>query len=397
MILNPIKNLSKLAMSVVCSFGIAGLFTPSEARAASLITNVTPSGGLAEPGRYDVFLDPGDPLPITVQVTVPKTPKKLDLFLLQDLSGSFGDDISTVQGLVPSFASSVKSIVPDTLFGVGSFVDKPINPFGSSGDYVYKTELALSSSEAALQKTIDRLTSKSGNDGPESQLEALLQTALRASSEVGFRNDAFKVVVLSTDAEFHQAGNFDSQPANNGDAVLDGSPEGTGEDYPKILQVKDALQAANIIPIFAVTSDAKSFYEDLVSDFGFGSVVNLSSDSSNLVNAITAGLSEAFRDITLTAVSDDYGYVQSIVPPSFTDVPQGNSRIFTVNLLADGVGDANDTLGLVAAGFDDTKVNLTIGKSVPEPSAILALLVFSSFGATSVLKRKQQQKATAKT
>ncbi|QSJ19803.1 PEP-CTERM sorting domain-containing protein [Nostoc sp. UHCC 0702] len=394
--LNPIKNLSKLAVGVVCSFGIAGLLAPSEARAASVITNVTPSGSLVEPASYNVFLDAGDPLPVTVQVTVPTTPQKLDLFLLEDLSGSFGDDLFTVQSLVPSLTSSITSLVSDTQFGVGSFVDKPIGPFGGLPDYVYRTDLSLTSDTTLLQSTIDGLSILGGGDTPESQLEALLQTAVRANSEVGFRNDAFKVVVLSTDAEFHQAGDFSSQPPNNGDAVLDGSPEGTGEDYPSILQVKDLLAATNIIPIFAVTSDVVSTYEDLVNQLGVGSVVLLSSDSSNLVSAINAGLADIFRDITLTPVSDDYGYVQSIVPPSFTDVPEGDSRTFTVTLLADGVGDADDTLSLVAAGFGQTDVNVTVGKSVPEPSAMLGLLAFSAFGATSVLKRKQQQKATVK-
>ncbi len=395
--LNSKKNLSQLAArAAVCSFAIAGIFVPSAARAASLVTGFTPSGGAVEPGNYDVFLDAGDPLHIDVTVTVPATPSKLDLFLLEDLSGSFGDDLNVIKTLVPNLVTSITGIVSDTFFGVGSYVDKPISPFGFSGDYVYRTDLALTADTGLLQTTVNGLTIRNGGDFPESQLEALLQTAVRATGEVGFRNDAFKVVVLSTDATYHKAGDFASRPPNDGDAILDGSPEGTGEDYPSIAQVKNALQAANIIPIFAVTTNVISTYEDLVAQLGFGSVVQLSSNSSNLVTAITSGLSDVFRDITLNVEGDDFGYVQSITPGVFTDVPEGDSRTFKVELLADGVDDANDTLSLVAPGFGTTLVNVTVSDttSVPEPTTMLGLLAFGAVGASTALKRKQKAVAT---
>ncbi|WGV26411.1 PEP-CTERM sorting domain-containing protein [Halotia branconii] len=394
------KKISKLAVGAVCTVGITGVLVPSEVHAVSSITNITPApvGSAISPTKYDVFLDANNPLSITVNVTVPKSPNKLDLFLLQDLTGSFSDDLPVVKALVPSLISSVTGTVADTQFGLGSFADKPISPFGSFSDYVYKTDLGLTANTTAFQASVNGLTLKGGSDFPESQLEALLQTAVRAKTEIGFRDDAFKVAVITTDATFHQAGDFSSRPANNGDAVLDGSPAGTGEDYPSIAQVKAALQAANIIPIFAVTSNVLSTYQSLVSDLGFGSVVTLSSNSSNLVSAITAGLTDAFANITLTAVSDDYGYVQSITPTSFSGVPQGATRTFTVNLLADGIDDADDVLKLVAPGFGETLVNVDVKdtkdtKSVPEPSALLGLLVLGTGG--TILKRKQKQKAVA--
>jgi hypothetical protein len=227
--------------------------------------------------------------------------------------------------------------------------------------------------------------------GPESQLEALLQTAVRGKSEIGFRDDAFKVVVLSTDAIFHQAGDFTSVPPNNGDAVLDGTPPGTGEDYPSVEQVKQSLEDANIIPIFAVTNNVLSAYQDLVDSFGFGSVVELSRDSSNLVNAINVGLTDVFKDIKLNPVSDEFGYVQSITPPEFTDVGAGEERTFTVTLLADGVGDQDDSLSLVSPGFGQTDINVDVkdGRepvSVPEPTTILGTTL--ALGLGSLLKKK---------
>lgn len=399
-------TLARYGFTTLGAFGAVGLmgvasaaFSPN-AHAASMITGTTPAApdAAVSPAAYDVFLEEGDPLSVTVDVTVPISPAKLDLFLLQDLSGSFFDDLPVLQGLVPSLVSGVTGTVADTQFGVGSFVDKPISPLGSagSGDFVYNTDLAMTDDETALQAAIDGLSIFNGGDLPESQLSALLQTALRATSEIGFRSDAFKVAVLSTDAAFHQAGDFAGVGPNNGDDVLDGTPPGTGEDYPSTDQVKDALAASNIIPIFAATNDVIGTYEALVDEWGFGFVVALSDDSSDLVEAITFGLDEVFRDINLVAEGDDFGYVQSITPGSYADVPEGDTRTFSVELLADGVDDTDDSLSLVAAGFGETTVNVDVAEdddgsaSVPEPAATAGLAVLGLLGLARSRQRREQ-------
>jgi hypothetical protein len=101
-----------------------------------------------------------------------------------------------------------------------------------------------------------------GNDAPESQLEALMQVGLR-QTEVDYRPDSARFVVLFTDAPFHVAG--DGAVAgiltpNNGDTILNGTPPGTGEDYPFIAQVKTTLENANIIPVFVIAGGFESTY-----------------------------------------------------------------------------------------------------------------------------------------
>ncbi|MCH8883807.1 MAG: DUF4389 domain-containing protein [SAR324 cluster bacterium] len=61
----------------------------------------------------------------------------------------------------------------------------------------------------------------------------MVQVALRAD-EVGFRDGAQKFVVLSTDAAFHQEGDYDWAPdgANDYDTVIE------DEDYPARLNVE---------------------------------------------------------------------------------------------------------------------------------------------------------------
>ena len=68
----------------------------------------------------------------------------LDLQFLQDLTGSFADDIVMVRGLVPQIVTALQAVQPNAEFGVSTFRDKPIGAFGGVGDWVYQQQLGLS-------------------------------------------------------------------------------------------------------------------------------------------------------------------------------------------------------------------------------------------------------------
>jgi Ca2+-binding RTX toxin-like protein len=231
------------------------------------------------------------------------TAAPLDVQFLQDLSGSFGDDIANVRALVPQIVAALQAVQADSRFGVTSFIDKPVSPFGAAGEWVYQLELALTASSAALSATYNSLVIRNGADEPEAQLEGLMQLALH-QIETGFRPDSARFVVLFTDAPFHQAGDGAAGGIlipNNGDNQTPGG--GALEDYPLISQLQSALAAANIIPIFAIANGYESVYQSLLTDLGRGAVVSLTADSSNIVAAITAGLTAA----TTTRIEDAIG------------------------------------------------------------------------------------------
>ncbi len=226
----------------------------------------------------------------------------VDVVLLQDLSGSFDGDLPNVRAQFSDLYDSLNDSV-DANFGVASFVDKPFGGFGSSGDYVYNTDLAISDDKTSIQSVLDGLSTLDGGDGPESQIEALLQLAVRASTtEIGFRTGAQRVVVLTTDAVWHVAGEYTTgtDGANDGDAVIE------DEDYPSLAQLKLALEAANMTPIFSVTSNVVANYQSLVTYLGRGSVVELSADSENIADVITDGLGtiDTIDTATLTITVD---------------------------------------------------------------------------------------------
>ena len=285
-------------------------------------------------------LRPGSQATVSVNVEVRELPAIYDVFMVQDLSGSFWDDLPNVQAQFGGLYDALNAD-GDVQFGVGSFIDKPVGVFGSdrvfvgydesgdpiyTSDYVYQTHLAVSGDQVAIQDTLDGLDTQYGVDWKEAQLEALVQVALRGA-EIGFRDGAQKFVVLSTDAAFHQEGDYADAPlgANDYDTVIE------DEDYPEVVAVGELLAAAGIIPVFAVTEYVVPYYQQLVDLWGFGSVTVLSADSGNLATAITDGLKAATTDLGLTISGDDYGYVSSMAPTTYEDVGVG-SYTFNITL-----------------------------------------------------------------
>ena len=362
-------------------------FSTDSSRVSEFVAPVAPS-------EINVTLLPGQTQTIPIRVAVPRNtrPLPLDVFLLQDLSGSFEEDLPIVRDLVPNLTRELQSITTNTQFGISSFIDKPVLPFGRNDGqhYVFRPDLTLTTDTAALQRTVGNYSTSSdlniGEDSAEAQLEALLQTALR-TREIGFRDGARRVVVVATDAPYHVAG--DGVEAgitipNNNNTVLDGNPPGTGEDYPSVAQVRNALQAANIVPVFAVTEEVIPDYEALVSQLGFGEVVELESDSSNLVDAIDLGLGGISSEIVPTVSSDDFGYVKGITPSRVSDVVPGSVYTFDVTLGSDG-RDGDDTLTLRALGYGDTKVNIITGGEPKISDKVTN--TYENFGKTDRLER----------
>jgi hypothetical protein len=221
-----------------------------------------------------------------------------DVVMLHDLSGSFGDDLFQVRANAPGLFDALIAAAPDARLGVASFVDKPISPMGAPGDYVFQIEGGgeLTADKTTFTTAVNGMMLRFGNDGPEAQIEGLMHVGTHAGA-LGYRPEARKFVVMMTDAPFHPehdcrtlTGGASCPNDNDGDANIEDD-----EDYPAINQVANALIAADITPIFAVTADVVSTYQNLTDQLTAlgvrpGKVVVLASDSSNIVDALLSGL-----------------------------------------------------------------------------------------------------------
>ncbi|MCC5619716.1 hypothetical protein LC605_32795 [Nostoc sp. CHAB 5836] len=233
-----------------------------------------------------------------------------DIVLLQDLSGSFGDDLPRLREIIGPLVDNLRNPIlerifgGDPFFGVSSFVDKPVLPFGIANDYVYRRDLALTSDSNSVVSTVNSPTFsiKDGNDLDEAQLEALLQLTF----DPDYRSGSTRIALIVTDAGFHVAPNGvtlqeDSNITritrpNNGDNVVDAD-----EDYPTIAQLRDRLVASKIIPVFIVEEDVGGLgvtYQNLVDDLGRGLVVNFERGSGTIADAIKVGVAGARGIIT---------------------------------------------------------------------------------------------------
>ncbi|MEM9059382.1 MAG: Ig-like domain-containing protein, partial [Pseudomonadota bacterium] len=297
---------------------------------------------------------------VTYGVEIQGVTGKYDIILTQDLSGSFSDDLPNVRAAFSGLFDDLTADGDDVGFGVASFIDKPISPFGSSafGDYPYLTDQAVSTDKATTQATLDGLDTRSGSDSDESQLIALQQIALRADTEIGFRSDAQRFIVLQTDADPHVAGDFSAAPADDGDTDIDEI-----EDYPTIASVGALLNAANISVIFAVSPQQTSIaaYQQILSDLGVnGTVVTLSSDSSNLSAAIQNAL-DTFTTIetaTLTATVTGENDLPDAVDDAASSGAIGASDItLTGN---DSDPDLTDDLEILSIDTTGTQGTVTI-------------------------------------
>ncbi|MBD2534370.1 hypothetical protein H6G97_34605 [Nostoc flagelliforme FACHB-838] len=288
-----------------------------------------------------------------------------DIVLLQDLSGSFGDDLPRLREIIGPLVDNLRNPIlerifgADPFFGVSSFVDKPVSPFGSSGDYVYRQDLALTRDSNSVVSTVNSSTFsiRNGGDGPEAQLEALLQLTF----DPNYRSGSTRIALIVTDAPFHlppdgvtQAGSTITRP-NNGDNVVDAD-----EDYPAIAQLRDRLIASNIIPVFIVQEDVvglKNTYQGLVDDLGRGLVVGFERGSETIADAIKVGVAGA-RGI-ITALGNNPATPDDIFDLTGTDDDQ---VVFT----GDGQdqvtgGDGNDYIDV---GSGDDNVNGAFGNDI---------------------------------
>ena len=89
------------------------------------------------PPEVNVELEPGESITVDKTVSIPESTPKLDLFMIVDLSGSYGNDLPNIKAVDEGLVAAIRADIPDSNFGLGSFKDFPISPWGgfSSAGY----------------------------------------------------------------------------------------------------------------------------------------------------------------------------------------------------------------------------------------------------------------------
>jgi hypothetical protein len=275
------------------------------------------------PSSVTLDMLPGESEVVHKTLDVPDYPPKLDLYLLEDETGSFEDDIETLQALAPQIFDDVRNLVSDSRFGVGGFRDFPFAPWGLSDDWAYRRVQDMASDRTTFVNGVNALTAGGGNDKPESQYEALYQAATGAGKTYSgytippgqnpsFRDDAFKVIVLTTDSHFHIPPDY---PGPTRDATV------------------SALNSAGIIVIALKAPGSGSEMDDIAVATG-GVVKEISDDSAEIAEAIVDALGEILVDVTLEATCDP-GLTVTFSPSSWSNVDPPTTPTFDETVSVD--------------------------------------------------------------
>lgn len=237
----------------------------------------TPDDGFAGDASFTYRIEDalgfGDVGSVEVTVRTPGSSERpVDVLLLTDLAGSFEPQLPRLAALAEEVGDLVQATTPESRFGLASFIDQPVRPFGEPGDHVYRAELPLDDDRAELQAAIAGLTVGGGGDARMSTLDAL-SLALEDSG-LGFGQDSARLVVVATTHRFH----FDG--------------DGTGGDFVAIDDLARLLEEQDVAPIFAVNADRAAEYQGLVDQLGRGTVVPLA-DGDALADALSAELARS--------------------------------------------------------------------------------------------------------
>ncbi|KAJ8878260.1 hypothetical protein PR048_018837 [Dryococelus australis] len=251
----------------------------------------------------------------------------VDLYYLMDLSKSMEDDKEKLSSLGDLLAESMRNITSNFRLGFGSFVDKVVMPYvstvpkklespcdGCVAPYGFRNHMRLS--DGKNFSTEVRNAKVSGNlDAPEGGFDAIMQ-AVVCRQQIGWREKARRLLVFSTDASFHYAGDGKLGgivKPNDGKCHLDevGSyTHSTLQDYPSISQINQKVKDNAINVIFAVTKEQINVYSSLQKNVEGSSSGVLSEDSSNVVDFVRDQYNKITSSVELKHNSTDNNNVQ---------------------------------------------------------------------------------------
>lgn len=258
------------------------------------------------PQRLTMKIRPNSPQNITIRFRQAQD-YPVDLYYLMDLSYSMNDDKSNLERLGNKLGQSMASITRNFRLGFGSFVDKTVPPYIQiqpeyldnpcypnnycKPAYGFINNMPLNNDTTLFQREVQDSAISGNVDSPEGSFDAVMQ-AIVCKTEIGWRDKARKILLVATDAEFHQAGDGKLGGVvvpNDGLCHLNSKghyTKSTEQDYPSISHINKVVTDNSMNVIFAVTQPYLSTYQRLNREITASYSSTLNSDSSNIVQLI---------------------------------------------------------------------------------------------------------------
>ncbi|XP_053373314.1 integrin beta-PS-like isoform X4 [Mercenaria mercenaria] len=256
-----------------------------------------------QPQTVKIKIRPNNPETFTMTFRLAEN-YPVDLYYLMDLSNSMADDKEKLAALGNKIADSMSNITKNFRLGFGSFVDKVVMPYvstvpsklqqpcpGCTAPYSYKNHLMLDNDSTKFEEYVRKARVSGNLDAPEGGFDAIMQ-AVMCKNQIGWRDQARKMLLFSTDAGFHFAGDGKLGgivKPNDGLCHLgnDGKyTEAENQDYPSVSQISTKIRENSVNMIFAVTEDQLPVYNRLSKYIEGSEATKLANDSSNIVLVI---------------------------------------------------------------------------------------------------------------
>uniref|UniRef100_T1K854 Integrin beta n=1 Tax=Tetranychus urticae TaxID=32264 RepID=T1K854_TETUR len=248
----------------------------------------------------------------------------VDLYYLMDVSKTMSKHKQKLAELGNELANQMGLITKNFRLGFGSFIDKNIQPFTDtnpqklkkpcdecSSSYGFKHSMSLDTNVTKFIKLVKESPISGNIDAPEGTLDAIMQ-AIVCRERIGWRKDARHLLIVTTDADYHYAG--DGRLAglikpNDEECHLDSQnfySAGNEQDYPSINQINMVSQENNVHIIFSIIREKIAKYGKLVKKIKSASLAELSSNSANIVDIIKGEYQKLTSNIQLVDNSSDH-------------------------------------------------------------------------------------------
>ncbi|KAJ8954366.1 hypothetical protein NQ318_011039 [Aromia moschata] len=253
----------------------------------------------------------------------------VDLYYIMDLSASMEQHRKKLGTLGVKLAEALKNITNNVRIGFGSFIDKVDLPFVSTfpdklkrpcklgkincvSPYSFKNHLNLSTNYEAFKKQVTDARVSGNLDAPEGGLDAIMQ-AIVCKEHIGWRSQARHLLVFSTDAEFHIAGDGKLagviEPNDAKCHMLNNLyTDYLKYDYPSVSQINYVARENNINIIFAIVKkdgNIKQSYQklsDRIENSNFG---ELQENDNSVINLVVSNYKKIVQYVTLTSNASD--------------------------------------------------------------------------------------------
>ncbi|XP_062599946.1 integrin beta pat-3-like [Saccostrea cucullata] len=279
----------------------------------------------------------------------------LDLYFLNDPSYTMRELVASLRRLATNIADDIATITTDFRFGLGTAMDKVIDPFtlqdpksrlnpcGSlycDKPYSFIHRLSLTNNVNEFTDALSRVNTTANQDIVEGLFDGLMQVMV-CGNRIGWRSKARRMVLYATDINFHHAG--DGRVAgilepNDCLCHLDGSGKYTKaeiQDYPSVGQIVQKARENNINIIFVIggadNQIIRNLYYDQLTAILPGGVTNasaLSTDASNILNIVR----ENYRRLRETVKLITSGVPEEITLDVYTNCRTGGRTLDKTNI-----------------------------------------------------------------